>query len=70
MSSESFWKNGRFDAKGYRAHCERERKALEARRAAACAKTLECGGWCRLAPNHEDECLCDGDTDGPGTCPA
>lgn len=37
----------------------------------ACAKDLECGGWCCLAPNHGGGCECGGDTPGePGSCPA
>ncbi len=36
----------------------------------ACLASLECGGKCRLPTGHEPPCLCDGDTDGPGSCPA
>lgn len=36
----------------------------------ACGKTLECGGTCYREPNHEGPCLCSGDMDGPGSCPA
>lgn len=36
----------------------------------ACAKRLACGGLCRLGLGHDDACLCVGDTEGPGSCPA
>lgn len=37
----------------------------------ACAKDLECGGWCCLNHGHRGGCECGGDTPGqPGSCPA
>lgn len=35
-----------------------------------CFETLECGGFCHLAPSHGGDHLCAGDTDGSGSCPA
>lgn len=35
-----------------------------------CEETLECGGKCCRLKTHEPPCLCAGDTDGPGSCPA
>ena len=35
-----------------------------------CSAKLECGGPCCLVPGHPPPCLCGGDMDGPGTCPA
>lgn len=35
----------------------------------ACSLPLECGALCGLLPNHDGDCLCGGETDGPGTCP-
>ena len=35
-----------------------------------CFERIECGGSCRQAPGHAGPHLCEGDTDGPGSCPA
>jgi hypothetical protein len=35
-----------------------------------CSRVLECGGFCRLDRDHAPPCLCVGDLDGPGSCPA
>lgn len=35
-----------------------------------CRKPLSCGANCFLGVRHDGECLCLGDTYGPGTCPA
>jgi hypothetical protein len=58
-------------AAAYRAERLAEDEANRERRGRSCAKTLACGGRCRLAPGHAPPCLCDGDEDGvPGSCPA
>lgn len=44
-------------------------KAIQARFRCG-AGPLECGGVCCRLAGHEPPCLCAGDTDGPGTCPA
>lgn len=44
-------------------------KALQARYRCG-AGPLECGGSCARLKAHDGPCLCAGDTDGPGTCPA
>lgn len=36
----------------------------------ACGEKLECGGSCWLEQGHAPPCLCIGDDDGPGSCPA
>lgn len=40
-----------------------------ATRAEGCNKDMDCGGFCRLDFDHSDDCVCDGDTDEPGSCP-
>lgn len=71
MSGAPNWyKNGVLDTAAYREHLAREAAEKKARMDASCCATLECGGWCNLPPGHRGEHLCDGDTDGPGTCPA
>ena len=35
-----------------------------------CHRELDCGGRCFLTAGHAGKCLCIGDIDGPGTCPA
>ena len=40
------------------------------RRPHECGAPIECGGSCWLFKGHEPPCLCGGDTDGPGSCPA
>ena len=35
-----------------------------------CGEQLYCGGSCCLDSFHDGECLCIGDDDGPGSCPA
>jgi hypothetical protein len=70
MTAAHWWKDGVFDDAVYQEHLAREVAEKDARMAAACCATLDCGGWCRLPPGHDPPCLCDGDTDGPGSCPA
>jgi hypothetical protein len=36
----------------------------------SCGAVLECGGRCRFDAGHPPPCLCCGDDDGPGSCPA
>lgn len=43
---------------------------LVAGAAELCGNELDCGGRCCLAPAHEGEHTCCGDTSEPGTCPA
>jgi acetamidase/formamidase len=35
-----------------------------------CNRTLDCGSRCYLPTKHDGACMCVGDTDGPGSCPA
>lgn len=44
--------------------------ALRARYPTCGLGPLECGGTCHLPLGHDPPCLCAGDEDGPGTCPA
>lgn len=66
----SFWRDGVFDAERARLWYSLEAMANAIRDRNRCEVSLECGGRCRFEAGHDDEHLCDGDTDGPGTCPA
>jgi len=35
-----------------------------------CGATLECGAQCGRRKKHDGPCLCGGDDEGPGSCPA
>ena len=49
---------------------QKELGAAYQKAGAVCEIRLECGATCYLPQYHTGPCLCTGDTDGPGSCPA